>query len=87
MIKSFKDKSLQICWYTGNCKKLKPELTKRVLMKLEQLDVVTTLDDLRNPPSNHLHELKGEYKGYLAISVNGPWRLIFRFERGDIFDL
>ncbi len=56
-------------------------------MKLDSMDAATCLEDLANPPSNHLHPLKGVYKGYWAISVNGPWRLIFRYEKGNIFDI
>ena len=43
--------------------------------------------DLRSPPSNNLHKLHGDRKDQWAISVNGPWRLCFRFKDGDIFDL
>jgi len=38
-------------------------------------------------PSNHLHQLTGELKGYWAIRVNGPWRLIFRWSEGDIYNV
>ncbi len=38
-------------------------------------------------PGWHLHPLKGEFTGFWAISVSGNWRLLFRFERGDAFDL
>jgi len=56
-------------------------------MKLDSMDAATDLEDLKNPPSNHLHELKGNYKGYWAISINGPWRLIFKYENNDIYDV
>ena len=56
--------------------------------KLDSMDAATCLDDLRNPPGNHLHTLQGrDYEGCWAISVNGPWRLVFQFEGGDIYDV
>lgn len=87
MIKSFLDKSLEKCWQTGQCGKIRPDLRHRVLIKLESMDAATCPEDLKNPPGNYLHRLKGKYKGCWAISVNGPWRLIFRYEDGDIFDI
>ncbi|MGB6977452.1 MAG: type II toxin-antitoxin system RelE/ParE family toxin [Gammaproteobacteria bacterium] len=87
MIRSFKDKVLEKCWRAGQCTKISAELKRRILMKLDSMDAAVCLDDLKNPPGNQLHSLQGDYKGYLAIAVSGPWRLIFRFKRGNIFDV
>ena len=38
-------------------------------------------------PGWRLHPLKGELKGFWSVSVSGNWRVIFRFEDGDAFDL
>ncbi|NUQ40834.1 MAG: type II toxin-antitoxin system RelE/ParE family toxin [Calditrichaceae bacterium] len=38
-------------------------------------------------PSNHLHPLRGDRKGQWAISISGAWRLCFKFEEGDVFDV
>ena len=43
--------------------------------------------DLRAPPSNHLHALHGDREGQWAISVSGSWRLCFRFEESNVYDL
>jgi len=87
MIKNFKDSKLEQCWKYDKCRGLRADLKRRVLLKLDSMDVATNLDDLKNPPSNRLHQLKGKHKNYWAISVNGPWRLIFRFENNDVFDV
>ncbi|RJF88486.1 hypothetical protein D3874_16945 [Oleomonas cavernae] len=34
-----------------------------------------------------LHKLAGNRKGQWAMTVNGPWRLCFRFEDGDAWDV
>ena len=56
-------------------------------MKLDSMDAATCFKDLLNPPSNNLHQLHGRYKKYWSISVNGPWRLVFKLEDNDIYEL
>ena len=88
MIRSFEDKNLEKCWRTDQCSKIRPDLVRRVLMKLDLMDAATCLDDLKSPPSNHLHRLHGTgYQKCWAISVSGPWRLVFRFENGESLDV
>jgi len=41
------------------------------------------LEDL----SSDLHPLKGKLKGFWAVSVSGNWRVIFRFENGDAYEV
>jgi proteic killer suppression protein len=56
-------------------------------MRLTQLDAATTLNDLRFPPSNRLEALRDNRKGQWSIRINDQWRLCFRFENGDAFDV
>lgn len=77
MIRSFGDKGLEKCWRDGFCKSVRPDLVERVRMKLDQIHFVGRLQDLATP-DNRLHPLKGDLRGFWAISVNGPWRLIFK---------
>jgi len=39
------------------------------------------------PPSNRLERLRGGRKGQWSIRINDQWRVCFRFEGGDAFDL
>lgn len=87
MIKTFKDKQLEECWRYGISKGIKNDLKRRVLMKLDSINAATCLKDLQNPPGNNLHKLKGEFDGFWAISVSGPWRLIFKIINTDIYDV
>jgi len=86
-IKSFKDKQLQKCWEEGKSPKINNQLKKRLLNKLDYLDAATELKDLAFPPSNKLHSLEGKLAGYYAISINGPWRLIFQFQAGNAYNV
>ena len=40
-----------------------------------------------NLPGYRLHPLKGELKGYWAVTVRANWRIIFRFEGADALDV
>lgn len=54
---------------------------------LAALDAATSLKDLSPLQSVGLHKLKGSRKGQWAMTVNGPWRLCFRFKDGDAHDV
>lgn len=45
------------------------------------------LDDLRIPPNNRLESLKGDLKGKHSIRINDQWRVCFRFDGADAFDV
>ena len=55
--------------------------------KLLMLDQAETLDDLKNPPSNHLEMLKGDRHGQYSIRINDQWRLCFQWENGDALNV
>jgi len=52
------------------------------LRKLDVLNAVHRLDDLRSPPANRLESLRGEFAGFHSIRVNDQWRIVFRWENG-----
>jgi proteic killer suppression protein len=54
---------------------------------LDQLDAITKLEDLKVPPGNRLHALDGDLRGSHAVRVNDQYRIIFRFEGADAFDV
>ena len=87
MIKTFADRRTQELYATGKAKRFPADVSKRVARKLEYVDLATTLEDLRSPPGNRLHELKGDRKGQFSISVNDQWRICFRFLDGDAYDV
>lgn len=87
MIKSFKQSWLEDFWNSGSHRRIPTDLIKRLIRKLDMLNGVTDICDLISPPSNHLHQLHGDRENQWAISVNGPWRLCFIYEDGDIYDI
>jgi len=87
MIRSFRQSWLENFWNNGKHKKAPTNLKERLLRKLDMLNSAKELKDLSSPPSNHLHPLHGDREGQWAISVMGPWRLCFKFDDGDVFNL
>ena len=87
MIKTFRDRITQELYVTGRSGRFPAEIAKRAVRKLEYLYLATCLDDLKVPPGNRLHALKGDRKGQYSISVNDQWRICFRFIDGDTYDV
>lgn len=87
MIKNFKCKETEKIWNGYYSKKFPSDMQERALRKLRQLEVANNLDDLKNPPSNHLEKLKGNRKNQMSIRINNQWRLCFVFDGNDAFDV
>ena len=54
---------------------------------LAALDATVSLEDLSPLKSVGLHKLKRDRKGQWAMTVNGPWRICFKFRDGDAYDV
>jgi proteic killer suppression protein len=90
MIRSFADDSTRDVWNGVNSKaarRIPRPLWPIVRRKLDQIDAVTKLDDLRVPPGNRLHALGGDRAGYHAVRVNDQYRIVFRFEGENAGDV
>ena len=90
MIRSFADDTTRDVWHGRNSKaarRVPTELWPAVRRKLDQIDSVTRLDDLRVPPGNRLHALAGGRARHHAIRVNDQYRIVFRFEGPDAHDV
>jgi proteic killer suppression protein len=87
MIKTFADKETQKVFIQGTSKKLPPSIVRRAVRRLEFIHLATGIEDLRVPPSNRLHALKGNREGPYSISINDQWRICFRFIEGHAYDV
>jgi proteic killer suppression protein len=87
MIRSFADRETESLFATSKSRRLPPDILRRALMRLGQLDAATTLEDLRQPPSNRLEALVGDRAGQWSIRINAQWRVCFRFDNGDARDV
>jgi len=87
VIKTFADRETQRIYATGKSRRIPPDVCRRAARKMEYVDLATSLVDLRVPPGNRLHTLTGNRKGQYSISINDQWRICFRFDDGDAFDV
>jgi len=87
MIKSFADRRTRDLYATGKAKRFAVDVARRAARKLEYVDLATSIDDLRNPPGNRLHALRGDREGQYSISINDQWRICFRFVDGDAYEV
>lgn len=87
MIRTFADKDTEELFLHGESKRFPPDVLRRAIRKLDMVDNAFRIDDLRVPPGNRLHALRGDREGQYSISVNDQWRICFRFEGEDAFDV
>lgn len=86
MIKTFKSKALEALFREGNAKGLPSDLMNRARVRLEAIDSATVVGDIR-VPGYGLHELKGNREGTWSVKVSGNWRITFRFQDGNAYDV
>jgi proteic killer suppression protein len=90
VIRTLADDTTRDIWNGVNSKaarRIPRERWPIVHRKLDQVDAVTRLDDLKVPPGNRLHALGGDLRGFHAVRVNDQYRIVFRFEGADAFDV
>jgi len=87
MIKGFADKETERLWNGRKSKAVPPHLREKAEAKLLSVDIATNVQELRVPPSNHLHKLGGDRQGQWAINVDKQYRVCFEFEGGDAYEV
>ncbi len=87
MIRSFADKETESLFYSGKSRRFPAELLRRAILRLNQLDHALSLEEMRFPTANRLEALKGNRSSQWSVRINNQWRLCFRFDNGDAFDV
>jgi len=85
MIVSFGSKETGKVWEGEQVRKLPIEIQNVGRRKLRMLNNSQNVDDLRIPPSNRLEKLKGN--DFYSIRINDQWRIIFRWENNQSYDV
>lgn len=86
MIRSFSHKGLAKFFTQGTKAGIQPKHAERLSDILDILDAATIIKDVNFPGSN-LHPLQPKQAGVWAINVSRMWRITFRFEGGDAYDV
>jgi proteic killer suppression protein len=81
MIQSFKNAGTEDIFNGRNTKAARQicpnSIWKIAARKLDQIDSVTALRELRIPPNNKLEALSGDRKGQHSIRINDQYRICF----------
>jgi proteic killer suppression protein len=86
MIESFKHKGLRRFFEDGDRRGLNPDQLDKIgfiLLALHSADEIGAMD----LPTFRLHPLTGDLKGFWSVTVRANWRIIFRLESGNAFDV
>lgn len=86
MIRSFRSKKLRKLFEDGETRGLPADQISRIENRLSVINEARELSDI-DVAGFKLHPLHREYAGFHAVWITGNWRIIFRFEGGDAYDL
>jgi proteic killer suppression protein len=86
MIRSFADRDTEMLFHREASRRWQA-IARVALRRLRLLHRATTLDDLRVPPGNRLEALKGDRTGQHSIRVSDQYRICFRWNRGDAYEV
>jgi proteic killer suppression protein len=86
VIIGFQGRRLQRLYETGDRRRIPPNQVAKIEDILAQLDEATVPQDM-NKPGFRLHPLSGDLAGFWSVSVSRNWRIIFRFDAGDVTDV
>ncbi len=87
MIQSFKDKETEKIFGEQHSRRLPLDIQKRALRKLILLNQAPTLEHLKSFPANRLESLIGNRQGQYSIRINKQWRICFRWESGNAYEV
>ena len=87
MILSFEDKESEKIFNLTSSRKIVQEIQERAYHKLVAIHEAESIENLRQPPSNHLELLKGKLAGFYSILINKQWRIIFRWKGNDAHEI
>ena len=86
MIKSWKNSATRQFAETGKSKFSGLDVEKAML-RLRSLDDLVALSEIGRMKGTGLHKLTGDRKGQWAMTINGPWRLVFEFTNGNAYNV
>jgi proteic killer suppression protein len=87
MIKSFNCSETEKIWAGKGSRRLPNNIQGVARRKLRMVNNAAILKDLQIPPANRLEALKGDMLGLYSIRVNDQWRLCFRWDKGDAYEV
>lgn len=91
VIKSFADRGTEDVFdgdvNTKQARKFPRDILRRAVLLLDVINNTSDLNALRVPPGNRLKELEPPRKDTCSVRINDQWRITFKFNDGDFFDV
>jgi proteic killer suppression protein len=87
MIRSFGSKETEEIWNGEVVRKLPSAIQETARRKLRMINNSQDIADLRIPPANRLEKLAGKLKDYHSIRINDQWRIIFKWQSGNAYEV
>lgn len=87
MIRSWRDRDTERVFDRRRSQRLAHDVQRVALRKLLLLDAAGAPQDLRIPPGNRLERLSGDREGQYSIRINNQWRICFKWQDGDAYDV
>jgi proteic killer suppression protein len=82
VIRTFRSKALAELWATGRTAKIAANMHRRILVRLERLNVASAPAQM-SLPGFDFHALRGFVPTRYSVHVNGPWCITFELDAGD----
>ena len=86
LVKSFSDKETAALFHSGHSRKFS-SIERIALRKLDMINAAVNVETLKIPPGNRLEALKGNRQGQYSIRINDQWRICFKWEGQDAYDV
>lgn len=86
MLVTFRHKGLQQYYEEGNDSKLPAQYLRKINRVLDQLNAVTSISDIQQMGSG-IHKLTGDLADFWAITITPNYRIVFRFDNGEVYDV
>ena len=86
MIQSFADDETEAIFLTGTSRRW-ANVARIAARRLQAVDFASAVEDLLNPPGNRLEKLKGDRDGCWSIRINNRYRVCFRWDGKDAWDV
>ena len=86
MIRSIRHKGLRRLFENDDARGVDTEHVEKLKDILARLSAARVVSDM-DLPGFRLHPMRGDLKGHWAVTVRANWRIVFRFEGNDAFDV
>jgi proteic killer suppression protein len=86
VIRSFADEETERIFHRFHSRRF-AAIERIAFRKMRQIENVSRIEELREPPGNRLEKLHGDREGQWSIRINEQWRICFEWREGDAFEV